>query len=59
MITDEDPHIHFSIIFGHGKFQNGVLVEPREDFLVDPTDSKRLEEYTGKIPKTRTLEPSC
>ncbi|KAM5543040.1 hypothetical protein V8D89_003424 [Ganoderma adspersum] len=49
MIINEDPHVRSSIIFGHGMFQNGVLVQPIEDFLVDPTDSKRLEEYRDKI----------
>ena len=49
MMINEDPHVHSSIIFGHGRFQNGVLVEPVENFPVDPTDSKHLEEYRNKI----------
>ncbi|KAI1791167.1 acetyl-CoA synthetase-like protein [Ganoderma leucocontextum] len=49
MMLNEDPRVRSSIMFGHGRFQNGVLIEPTEDFLVDTTDGKQLEEYRNKI----------
>ena len=48
MIND-DPHVHSSVMFGRGKFQNGILVEPAEDFAIDPMDLKKVEEYRNKI----------
>ena len=32
------------LIFGQGKFQNGVLVEPKPEYMFDPRDEKKLEE---------------
>ena len=48
MIND-DPHVKCSIMFGRGKFQNGVLIEPTEDYVFDPSDVKKLEAYRNKI----------
>ena len=48
-MINEDPHIRASIMFGRGKFQNGLLVEPSEDFVFDPADLKKVEEYRNKI----------
>ena len=49
MMINEDPHIRSSIMFGRGRFQNGVLIEPTEDFLVDPADAEQLETFRNKI----------
>ncbi|OCH89652.1 acetyl-CoA synthetase-like protein [Obba rivulosa] len=43
----KDPHIAAAIIFGRGRFQNGVLIQPREH--VDPQDEKQLAEFRNKI----------
>ena len=48
MIND-DSHVKCSIMFGRGKFQNGVLIEPTEDYVFDPSDVKKLEAYRNKI----------
>ncbi|RPD77022.1 acetyl-CoA synthetase-like protein [Lentinus tigrinus ALCF2SS1-7] len=48
MIND-DPHVKCSLMFGRGKFQNGVLIEPTEDYVFDPKDVKKLESYRNKI----------
>ncbi len=48
-IINEDPHVRSSVMFGRGKFQNGVLIEPTEDFAIDPMDVKKVEEYRNKI----------
>ncbi|EJF55750.1 acetyl-CoA synthetase-like protein [Dichomitus squalens LYAD-421 SS1] len=48
-IISEDPHIQGCIIFGQGKFQNGVLVEPTPEYRFDPRDLSKLEEYRNRI----------
>ena len=48
-MINEDPLVRGAVMFGRGKFQNGVLIEPTEDFQIDPTDVKQLEAYRNKI----------
>ena len=36
-------------MFGRGKFQNGILIEPTEEFRIDPSNIKQLEEFRNKI----------
>ena len=48
MIND-DPHVKSSVMFGRGRLQNGVLVEPTEDYAFDPTDVKKLEAFRNQI----------
>ena len=36
-------------MFGRGKFQNGVLVEPEADFALDPSDVAQVEAFRNKI----------
>ncbi|PIL37207.1 hypothetical protein GSI_00900 [Ganoderma sinense ZZ0214-1] len=51
-IIGEDPYIQGCVIFGQGKFQNGILVEPKQEYRFDPQDVKQLEEYRSKIWKS-------
>ncbi|PIL34373.1 hypothetical protein GSI_03148 [Ganoderma sinense ZZ0214-1] len=53
-MINEDPHVRSSIMFGRGRFQNGLLIEPAVDFAIDPSDLKKVEEYRNKI--WRTIE---
>ncbi|KAI0634096.1 acetyl-CoA synthetase-like protein [Trametes polyzona] len=48
-IINKDPHVHCSVMFGRGKFQNGILVEPAEDFQVDSSDVKAVEAFRNLI----------
>lgn len=48
MIND-DPHIERSVMFGRGRFQNGVLIEPTKEFAIDPTDIKELAAFRNLI----------
>ena len=48
-IINQDPHVKSCVMFGRGKFQNGVLIEPREEFAIDPSDSKQLEAFRNRI----------
>ncbi|KAI0772397.1 acetyl-CoA synthetase-like protein [Trametes elegans] len=46
-ILTQDPHVHACLMFGRGRFQNGVLIQPNEQF--DPDDEAKLEEFRNKI----------
>ncbi|KAI1791373.1 acetyl-CoA synthetase-like protein [Ganoderma leucocontextum] len=43
----QDPHVFACLMFGRGRFQNGILIQPKEGF--DPCDEVKLEEYRNKI----------
>lgn len=44
-----DPHIQAAVIFGRGRFQIGVLVEPAPQYSFDPRDTDRLRAFTELI----------
>ncbi|KAH9939795.1 acetyl-CoA synthetase-like protein [Epithele typhae] len=48
-LINDDPHVKSSIIFGRGRLQNGVLVEPEEEFSIDPTNENELIAFRNKI----------
>lgn len=46
---NEDPHVKSSVMFGRGRFQNGILIEPAEEFQVDAENVKEVESFRNKI----------
>ncbi|KAF9497912.1 acetyl-CoA synthetase-like protein [Pleurotus eryngii] len=46
-LLNQDPHIRASVIFGHGQFNLGVMVDPTQSF--DPHDVKQLAEFRNAI----------
>ena len=36
-------------MFGQGKFQNGVLIEPIPEYRFDPQDLGKLEDFRNRI----------
>ncbi|KAK0200640.1 NRPS-like enzyme [Desarmillaria ectypa] len=44
-----DKRISGAVIFGRGKFQPGVLIQPSTEYAFDPNDTKRLAEYRSLI----------
>ncbi|KZT07586.1 acetyl-CoA synthetase-like protein [Laetiporus sulphureus 93-53] len=48
-MMNQDPHVHASIIFGRGRFQAGILVDPKREYQFDPSDEKKLAEFRNKI----------
>ncbi|KAK0454193.1 NRPS-like enzyme [Desarmillaria tabescens] len=44
-----DKRISGAVMFGRGKFQPGVLIQPSEEYAFDPNDAKRLAEYRSLI----------
>ncbi|KAI0318579.1 acetyl-CoA synthetase-like protein [Amylostereum chailletii] len=43
----QDPRILAAIMFGRGRFQNGILIQPKE--LFDPTDEALLTKFRNDI----------
>ncbi|KAF9465931.1 hypothetical protein BDZ94DRAFT_1158916 [Collybia nuda] len=48
-IMNRHPAIFCTIIFGRGRFQAGVLVEPNIGYKFDPNDLERLAEFRNLI----------
>ncbi|KAI0677488.1 acetyl-CoA synthetase-like protein [Trametes maxima] len=48
-IITQDPRVRSCVVFGQGKFQNGVLVEPQAELAFDPSDEMRLNDYRNTI----------
>ncbi|TFY52824.1 hypothetical protein EVJ58_g9797 [Rhodofomes roseus] len=46
---NQDPHVVASVIFGRGRFQAGILVEPRAEYSIDPADENRLAEFRNQL----------
>ena len=36
-------------MFGDGRFQNGVLIDPKPQFVFDPKDESKLENFRRLI----------
>ncbi|KAI0073515.1 acetyl-CoA synthetase-like protein [Panus rudis PR-1116 ss-1] len=48
-ILHHDPHIEAAVMFGRGKFNAGVLIDPKPQFKFDPSDTQKLAEFRDKI----------
>lgn len=48
-ILKKDPYVSNCIMFGRGRFQAGVLVQPKSEFSLDPSDDTRVAEFRNKI----------
>ncbi|KAJ7449030.1 hypothetical protein B0H11DRAFT_2079260 [Mycena galericulata] len=48
-ILNQDPHVLSSVMFGRGRFQAGVIVDPKPAFKFDPSDSVKLADFRNKI----------
>ncbi|KAK7453562.1 hypothetical protein VKT23_001446 [Stygiomarasmius scandens] len=48
-IMDQNPLIQCCVVFGHGKFQAGILVEPKKENQFDPKDLQKLSEFRNQI----------
>ncbi|KAH8114663.1 acetyl-CoA synthetase-like protein [Phellopilus nigrolimitatus] len=48
-ILNQDPHVLSSVMFGRGRFNAGVIVDPKPEFKFDPNDTKALSEFRQKI----------
>ncbi|KAH9841046.1 uncharacterized protein C8Q71DRAFT_890574 [Rhodofomes roseus] len=48
-MLNQDPHVLASVMFGRGRFQAGILVDPRPQHRVDPADETKLAEFRNMI----------
>lgn len=46
-------------MFGRGRFQNGILIEPQDEFAIDPKDTKQLEDFRNKIWFVAVISKYC
>lgn len=44
-----DMRIKAAIMFGRGRFQSGVLVEPKPEYVFDPQNAQQLEKFKDAI----------
>lgn len=45
----QDPHVQTAVMFGRGRLQNGILVEPKKQFSFDARDPAALEAFKELI----------
>ncbi|KAH9955362.1 acetyl-CoA synthetase-like protein [Russula dissimulans] len=48
-ILAQDSHILSAVMFGRGRYQNGVLIDPKPQFAFDPKDEVKLEAFRELI----------
>ncbi|KAJ6472708.1 hypothetical protein C8R47DRAFT_1295530, partial [Mycena vitilis] len=48
-ILNQDPHVLSAVMFGRGRFQAGVVVDPNEAYKIDPLDLVKLAEFRNLI----------
>ncbi|EPQ51233.1 acetyl-CoA synthetase-like protein [Gloeophyllum trabeum ATCC 11539] len=48
-IICQDPNVRAAVIFGRGRTQNGVIIEPANDTAVDYTDEAALSHFRNLI----------
>ncbi|TBU41001.1 acetyl-CoA synthetase-like protein [Dichomitus squalens] len=51
-IIRQDPHVNNCLVFGAGRFQNGVIVDPKPEYKFDPQDTEKLQQFRTRIWKT-------
>lgn len=48
-ILNQDLHIKCAVIFGRGKFNTGVVIDPAPQYAFDPSDKEKLSEFRNLI----------
>jgi len=62
-ILNGDPHVESAVMFGRGRFNPGVIIDPKPKFAFDPEDQEKLAEFRNRIWyvdysfSTRTKDP--
>jgi len=44
-----NPHVNGTVIFGRGRNQVGILIEPRAGCEIDVEDEKHLAEFRNRV----------
>lgn len=45
----QDSRIQGAVMFGRGRFQNGVLIDPKPEYIFDATDEVKLRDFRNAI----------
>ncbi|KAI0734153.1 hypothetical protein C8Q72DRAFT_770789 [Fomitopsis betulina] len=45
----QDPHVRACVMFGRGRLQVGVIIEPKPEYSFDPSDEVKLAEFRNKV----------
>ncbi|KAJ8690362.1 hypothetical protein PTI98_011791 [Pleurotus ostreatus] len=48
-ILNQDPRVQTTVMFGRGRFNVGVIVDPRPEYRFDPSDAAKLAEFRNAI----------
>ncbi|KAH9934352.1 uncharacterized protein B0H18DRAFT_556620 [Fomitopsis serialis] len=48
-MLNQDSHVLASVMFGRGRFQAGVLVDPKPQYRFDPANETKLAEFRNMI----------
>ncbi|KAF8908295.1 acetyl-CoA synthetase-like protein [Mucidula mucida] len=48
-ILNQDAYVSASVMFGRGKFQAGVVIEPKEPYRFDPSDRSEVERFRNLV----------
>ena len=48
-LMTQDPHVAAALIFGRGRPQAGILVEPASDYAFNPVDELKLTEFRNTL----------
>jgi hypothetical protein len=45
----QDPYIKAAVMFGRGKFNPGVIIDPAPQYIFDPSNNEKLAEFRSSI----------
>ena len=48
-MMNQDPHVRACVMFGRGRLQVGILIEPKPEYSFDPSDETKLAEFRNKV----------
>lgn len=48
-ILNQDKHVQAAVMFGRGRFNAGVVIDPKPEFKFDPADVDALTDFLQKI----------
>ncbi|KAH9912112.1 acetyl-CoA synthetase-like protein [Fomitopsis serialis] len=55
-MMNQDPHVQASAMFGRGRLQAGILIDPKPEYSFDPSDEASLVAFRNKICQADDLE---
>ncbi|TFY65192.1 hypothetical protein EVJ58_g2123 [Rhodofomes roseus] len=48
-LGNQDPYVMSGVMFGRGRFQAGIIVDPKPQYVFDPADEAKLARFRNKI----------